>query len=440
MSVETSIPKQIVALIKSEEWAAGSHLPAQMLADRLRVSRQPVNSALALLHEKGILTRERNRGYFLTRPLIDPLSDIVAGLGLAESDVVTSVYFQIADDLLKNELPLDCSEQLIRTRYGLTAAQTGAVLARIANEGWAERKPGYGWTFSSMLTTPDSLLQSYRLRLALEPAALLEPGYKMDRKVLEQCRATELQLLDGGIATASADELHNRGVRFHESLVEASGNPFFIDTIRRVNRVRRLLSYRSMQRANAIPSTAASTCTCSTCSSASERGSLRIHARAPAHTLDSLAIKTSSSPRETRNLDHASMTPSIRSAFTPPASCAPPSTWAIRSWRTLTRRATGRRLGRPGDEFARLLGARNSNWWCSTPPASRSTVVATDRRTSASSPSTRCAAPYRVHGALCADRRLLPGQGRFAAARQRRSRPRRRTASSSARAAPTTCT
>jgi DNA-binding GntR family transcriptional regulator len=253
MSVETSIPKQIVALIKSEEWGAGSHLPAQMLADRLRVSRQPVNSALALLHEKGILTRERNRGYFLAQALNEPLSDIVAGLGLAESDVVTSVYFQIADDLLKNELPLDCSEQLIRTRYGLTAAQTSAVLARIANEGWAERKPGYGWTFSSMLTTPDSLLQSYRLRLALEPAALLEPGYHMDRKVLEQCRATELALLDGGIATASADELHNRGVRFHESLVEASGNPFFIDTIKRVNRVRRLLSYRSMKQRERYP-------------------------------------------------------------------------------------------------------------------------------------------------------------------------------------------
>ena len=36
-------------------------------------------------------------------------------------------------------------------------------------------------------------------------------------------------------------------MRFHEALVEASGNAFFIDTIRRVNRVRRLLSYRSMQ-------------------------------------------------------------------------------------------------------------------------------------------------------------------------------------------------
>ncbi|KQV33452.1 GntR family transcriptional regulator [Massilia sp. Root335] len=253
MNAETTIPKQIIELIKTEAWEAGSHLPAQMLADRLRVSRQPVNSALALLHDRGIVTRERNRGYFVATSLDEPVANIVERLGLDEPDVVTSVYFRIADDLLKNELPQAFSEQLIKTRYGLTAAQLNAVLGRIAKEGWAERKPGYGWTFSTMLTTPDSLLQSYRLRLALEPAALLEPGYKLDRKILQQCRETELRLLDGGIETATADELHDRGVRFHESLVEASGNPFFIDTIKRANRVRRLLSYRSMTKRDRYP-------------------------------------------------------------------------------------------------------------------------------------------------------------------------------------------
>ncbi|HAP24998.1 MAG TPA: hypothetical protein DCR74_05005 [Achromobacter sp.] len=126
-------------------------------------------------------------------------------------------------------------------------AQTQALLGRISQEGWAQRRPGYGWEFSSMMTTPDSLLQSYRLRLALEPAALREPGFRIEKSVLARCRAAEMHLLDGGIATDTADQLHDRGVRFHESLVEASGNPFFIDTIKRVNRVRRLLSYRSMQ-------------------------------------------------------------------------------------------------------------------------------------------------------------------------------------------------
>jgi DNA-binding GntR family transcriptional regulator len=253
MRAETSIPKQIVELIQREAWGVGSHLPAQMLADRLRVSRQPVNDALSLLHEKGLLTRERNRGYFVAQPVDAPLADVISHLGLAESDVVTSVYFQIAEDLLQNKLPQSFTEQLVRHRYGLTAAQLNAVLGRIANEGWAERKPGYGWEFSTMLLTPDSLLQSYRLRLALEPAALLEPGFRLERKVLEQCRATELRLLDGGIATATADELHDRGVLFHESLVEASHNPFFIDTIRRVNRVRRLLSYRSTRQRERYP-------------------------------------------------------------------------------------------------------------------------------------------------------------------------------------------
>ena len=98
-----------------------------------------------------------------------------------------------------------------------------------------------------MLTTPESLLQSYRLRLALEPMALMEPGYRIDPQVLARCRAAEIHLLEGGIETDTPDQIHERGVRFHEALVEGSGNPFFIDAIRRVNRVRRLLSYRSMQ-------------------------------------------------------------------------------------------------------------------------------------------------------------------------------------------------
>lgn len=43
-----------------------------------------------------------------------------------------------------------------------------------------------------------------------------------------------------------AENVHERRVRFHETIVAGSGNPFFLDTIRRINRVRRLLSYRSM--------------------------------------------------------------------------------------------------------------------------------------------------------------------------------------------------
>lgn len=247
MKTATSISRQILALARSEQWASGVHLAAQGLADRLRVSRQPINDALQLLAEHGVAQRERNRGFFLAVPHDRIPADLLAEAQAGDADRVEASYFRIAEDRLRGTLPESVTEAALRTRYALSKAQLGALLTRIAHEGWIERKQGYGWTFATMLTTPDSLLQSYRLRLALEPAALLEPGYRLDPAVLERCRAAEVYLLQGGIATDSASLLHDRGVNFHESLVQASGNAFFIDTIRRVNRVRRLLSYRSMQ-------------------------------------------------------------------------------------------------------------------------------------------------------------------------------------------------
>jgi DNA-binding GntR family transcriptional regulator len=247
MSSQKPILTQIIELIEQDRLPAGTHLAAQKIADRLRVSRSPVNEALSVLSENGIVRREPNRGYFLLKSGGEVGADQEKFAGLIERDVVSEVYFRLADDLLRGRLPKRCSEAQLRVRYVLSGSQLQSLLGRISNEGWIGRKPGYGWEFSSMMTTPDSLLQSYRLRLALEPAALLEPGFHIDREVIARCRASEMHLLNGGIATDTADALHDRGVRFHESLVQASGNPFFIDTIQRVNRVRRLLSYRSMQ-------------------------------------------------------------------------------------------------------------------------------------------------------------------------------------------------
>jgi DNA-binding GntR family transcriptional regulator len=247
MSAQTNTVTKILELIRQDRLPEGAHLTAQKLADRLRLSRSPVNDALGILEQHGIVARKPNRGYFLQQDF-DALPGAPAELAAPSvDDIVTQSYFKLADELLRGELPMQCSEAQLRVRYALTHAQTQALLARISQEGWAQRRPGYGWEFSSMMTTPDSLLQSYRLRLALEPAALLEPTFRIEKSVIERCRAAEKHLLDGGIASDTADQLHDRGVRFHESLVEASGNPFFIDTIKRVNRVRRLLSYRSMQ-------------------------------------------------------------------------------------------------------------------------------------------------------------------------------------------------
>ena len=93
MSLEKSIPTRVVELIQSEGLEVGTHLPSQMLADRLKVSRSPVNQALAYLHNRGIVKRERNRGYFVARPIRGSLRQAVSRLGLNQVDIVTDVYF-----------------------------------------------------------------------------------------------------------------------------------------------------------------------------------------------------------------------------------------------------------------------------------------------------------------------------------------------------------
>lgn len=232
----------ILEYFSTEALPPGTHVPSQMLADHFNVSRSPVSRALQLLSQKGVVSHQAHRGYFVAKNL--PAKPEAVGLS-SRSDL-TRVYFTIAEDRLADRLPDQVSETYLRQRYRLSRAQLNELLTRISQEGWAERRPGYGWTFSPVLRTTEALDQTYRLRMAIEPAALLEPTFRLPLAQLERAAEVERKLLAGAIETMSADELYERGVRYHEMLAEASGNPFFLDTLRRVNRVRRLLAYRSM--------------------------------------------------------------------------------------------------------------------------------------------------------------------------------------------------
>ncbi|MFE2282305.1 hypothetical protein ACFXAE_34760 [Streptomyces sp. NPDC059454] len=68
-----------------------------------------------------------------------------------------------------------------------------------------------------MLTSMESYRDSYRFRLTIEPAAILEPGFVLDRDALESVRAQQQRLVDGEIHTignaASAENLIRPGER-----------------------------------------------------------------------------------------------------------------------------------------------------------------------------------------------------------------------------------
>jgi DNA-binding GntR family transcriptional regulator len=219
----------------------GTHLVAQAIANQHGVSRSPVNEALDMLIVQGYARKEVNRGVFVAH--IDGAAVKPASV---DADPIERTYFRLAEDRLAERLPATVSAKQICQSYGLTQSQVQALLTRIIKEGWLERRAGYGFAFTEMLDSADALVQTYRMRLALEPSALLEPGYHLDLGDLRELRKVEEHLLNGGIESMSAEDLYDRGVRFHETIIGASRNPFFLDAVKRINSVRRLLAYRSM--------------------------------------------------------------------------------------------------------------------------------------------------------------------------------------------------
>lgn len=235
------IAARIIDYARHENLKQGDHLPAQKLADTFRVSRSPVNAALKYLEEQGLVMRAANRGFFLAKD-VDP-----TGPALPVSDEPETgeeVYFQIADDRLAGRLPDRVSENELTRRYGLSRGEALKILNRMAHEAWIERRPGKGWEFQPTLTSGEAYQMAYRFRIVVEPAAVLQPSFMIDKDAFRRARAQQQSLLDGAYMTLSRSQLFQINAGFHEMIVECSGNVYFLESIRRVNASRRLAEYR----------------------------------------------------------------------------------------------------------------------------------------------------------------------------------------------------
>jgi DNA-binding GntR family transcriptional regulator len=243
-AVLPALTVQIHQHLREQKLPAGTHVTAQELSTRFAVSRWTASKALERLAEKGVMTHKKESGYYVADNLADCLPEDAGDA----SKNLDAVYFRMAEERLNGKLPDQVTEAYLRQRYQLTAADLSSLLHRVAREGWIEPRAGYGWTFSDVLATPQALEQIYRLRLAIEPAALLQPGFHMEPAVLARLRTMNEEILHGAAQTLAPDALYERGVAFHEAIAQASQNPFFLDTLRRINSLRRLLVYRSMER------------------------------------------------------------------------------------------------------------------------------------------------------------------------------------------------
>jgi DNA-binding GntR family transcriptional regulator len=150
----------------------------------------------------------------------------------------------LAEDHTAGLLPMRaCENELIR-RYGSTRATIVRVMQRAAGEGWTERLPGRGWAFIPLLTSDQTYEQICRYRIVIEPAAMLEPTFVLNRPALEACRKEQVALFDSGGKGLSPVEIFESGSRFHQTVLDCSSNPFFINGLAQANRVRRLMEYR----------------------------------------------------------------------------------------------------------------------------------------------------------------------------------------------------
>ncbi|MFJ3981405.1 GntR family transcriptional regulator [Streptomyces fungicidicus] len=241
---------RIAEHISSNALTKGTRLVERSLAELLKVSRSPIRQALRLLEREGVVEPAERGGYAVALTRAEITKSVTRS---PAQDPLEDTYLRIAADRLDGHLPDRVTENALARRYELQAGQLTHLLRRMAVEGWIERLPGYGWEFQPMLTTTTAYEDSYRFRLTIEPAAILEPSFVLDRAALENVRAQQQRLVDKDIWTIGNAQLYDLNSRFHETVMACSRNSTFIDALHRVDRLRRLIEYRrTLQRDRAI--------------------------------------------------------------------------------------------------------------------------------------------------------------------------------------------
>ncbi|MDO5625313.1 MAG: GntR family transcriptional regulator [Pseudomonadota bacterium] len=241
--LQLRVAREIVALVRRDNRRAGEHLPEVHMAQHIGTSRSPVQAALRHLHRLGVLQQDTNRGYFLA---VDAKDWNGAVASLLDSD--DPLYLRVVQDRQSSELPDEVTEAELMRRYDVARSTLRKVLSRISEEGWIEQGVGHGWRFQSMIDSPDAYEESYLFRQSVEPGAILGPSFAFVPLELRQLRAEQQRIVDGGFQTMTPTELFESNSRFHETLAAWGHNRFVLQSVRRINQLRRLIEYRQAAR------------------------------------------------------------------------------------------------------------------------------------------------------------------------------------------------
>ena len=232
---------QIAEYIRDNGLEAGAPLTELGLAEALNVSRTPVRAALEHLTGLGVVAPGGPRRGFQVTASPEALAELTEET--AHSDEEEDLYVKVAADYVSSHLPEQFSEADMMRQYGVTRGLLLRVLRRMSSERVIERNPGYGWRFAPLLRSMESHDESYRFRMVVEPAALLEPTFVLDAGWAARCRQDHERILATPPGKLSIVGFFEVNAAFHEGLAACSGNHFFHQAVQLQNQLRRFLSY-----------------------------------------------------------------------------------------------------------------------------------------------------------------------------------------------------
>lgn len=230
---------RIAALAHEQGLGEGARLTELGLARRLAVSRTPVRAALRHLAARGLLRPCAGGGYTLSVGA----EALAAAAPQPEPDNAQRLTVAIARDVRAGLLAGTVSEAALMRRYRVGRPVLATALAGLAASGVIERRPGTGWSILDLRYDAPTRAESYRFRILIEPAALLEPSYRLDTGWAARMRDEHQAMLAAPWREERAIALFEMNARFHEGLVAGAGNRFLLAAVQQQNRLRRFSNY-----------------------------------------------------------------------------------------------------------------------------------------------------------------------------------------------------
>jgi DNA-binding GntR family transcriptional regulator len=241
--LQADLVPRLLAFIRESGWQPGTHMTEQALASALRVSRTPVRAALRHLSAHGIAAARPAGGFVLADTSPAPVDAALSSLAPAPASEQDRLSLALVHDRLEGALPDIVSETELMRRYGAGRRTLQAALRRLASVAMVERRLGHGWAFLPAITDGAARDESYRWRMIIEPAALLEPGYRLDPAWIAATRARHAAMLAAPWAEASSLEFFEMNAAFHAGLAAGAANRFLSAAVEQQNQLRRARNY-----------------------------------------------------------------------------------------------------------------------------------------------------------------------------------------------------